>query len=349
MTTSFLTFHIIYIQDTVRFFYRFVYTLLEHSDCHFCLVSNACLAEEKQLLQDMCQSEERLTFCDLPTSENWIHGKALSYLYQLNTADFFCFMDSDIFATGPFMEQFQTYLLQHGSISSCSSLWMLEAEKKMPTGEERVGGRYHTTADGINVGSSYFSIYNCKMIEQRITREQITFERIDWWKIAPSLQKQLKNNGLVYKVYDTAKLINLRLHLSKESSIYLESRYLIHLGATSADILRKGHLKHKKIAELFYLLPESYYKRQFLTVAGLGGKHISYIFKKFGRKRFETSVRKAIVSRYMVKLINCLLVGKDLPSTPWFSSSEKEVQIRLEEMLRELQELFRRFPPLMKS
>lgn len=335
-----LIFHIIYIRGTVRLFHRFVYSLLAHSNCHFCLVSNACFEEEKQILRKMCLAEERLSFCDLPTTENWLHGKALTFLYKRNNADFFCFMDSDIFATGPFMNQFQSYLSQYLSLSSCSSLWMLETDKILPVDAKRIKGRYNRTLSGINIGSSYFAIYNCKLIEQMITPQKVSFDRIHWKEVDVSVKEQLKEQALVYEVYDTAKLLNLSLYIQGGTSLFFESKHLIHLGATSSNVLLEGHFRKKKLVEFITPLTESYWKRLLLKLFGFSDGFKKIFYSGVEQKTYDCSVRKAIVSTYFLKLIDSLIFKQPLPSIPWLAPSEKEIQIRLEDAVRGLKDLF---------
>lgn len=334
-----LTFYIIYIRDSVQLFHHFVYSLLEHSDCHFCLVSNACLEAEKKILSEICRTEERLTFCDLPTSENWKHGKALSYLYKINTSDFFCFMDSDIFATGAFMDEFYPYIYNYISISSCSSIWMLSKDKILPLEARHLRGRYNKTSSGINIGSSYFAIYNCNKMEQMIAPQEISFEKAKWQELNPTLKKKLDNQALVFDLYDTAKLLNLNLYLLGGKFLFLESNYLTHLGATSSNIIKKGYFKYKRIAKLIFLLPENYWKRQLLRLLELIGNYRLNIYAVWSKS--ETKVRKTIVSSYLLRLMDSLIREKKLPRLPWFSASEKEVQTRLEETRVRLQELFK--------
>ena len=216
-----LTFHIIYTPDTVRLLSFFAKSLLYYSDCKFCLVSNACKDYEKAILRQMCEEEERLSFIDLPTAKMWLHGKALNYLFRQNKSDYFCFMDSDIFATGAFMPQFEQLIQKNAGVFSCSSLWMRDEDKTVPDNYSKLSGRYNRTPRGICLGSSYFAIYNKKKIKGLLSKSEIDLNKFYWNQIMPEHQQEIVLLGLKRNYYDTCRVFNLLL-LNRGEKLHFE-------------------------------------------------------------------------------------------------------------------------------
>ena len=68
----------------------------------FRLVSNSCLPPERRFLEQLSRQDIRLSFWAIPAKTRLPHGHALNYVQAMTRGDYFCFMDSDIFATGCF-------------------------------------------------------------------------------------------------------------------------------------------------------------------------------------------------------------------------------------------------------
>ena len=93
-----MTFHIIYTPNSVQYLIHFIPSLLEYTTYHFCLVSNGCSPKERAILQKTTNEYERLSYYCFPTNQMQIHGKVLTHLQARCQEEYFCFMDSDIFA-----------------------------------------------------------------------------------------------------------------------------------------------------------------------------------------------------------------------------------------------------------
>ena len=332
-----LTFYIIYTPDTVRLLSFFVKSLLYHSDCNFCLVSNACREDEDTILRQMCVGEKRLSFLKLPTEKMWSHGEALNYLFHLNKSDYFCFMDSDIFATGKFLTQFEPLIEKNAGVFSCSSLWMRDEEKAVPDSYPILSGRYNRTSDGICLGSSYFAIYNCKKINALIEKSSIDLNNFFWKDLPVKHQKEIAELGLQRKRYDTCRVFNLRLLSRGEQLHFEESKHLVHIGGISAKTARNELLANKHLAKILYKLPESYLKQQLLRIAAFSIKKLHLVYKKRMRHRTLAVVRKAVVNRYFSQLLESLLENSKPPKLP--KLMDKETQHKLEEASEALKEM----------
>ncbi|RMG05844.1 MAG: hypothetical protein D6726_00570 [Nitrospirae bacterium] len=123
-----LRFNIIYTPETVRYLLIFVMSLLRWSDCSFRLVANGCSDDECDLLRRFCLSSEHLEFYRYPSKEMLPHGTVLTQLQKMEEGEFFCFMDSDIFATGPFMDDFRSLLSEYDGVFSCLLGWCNDDE-----------------------------------------------------------------------------------------------------------------------------------------------------------------------------------------------------------------------------
>ena len=346
--THMLTFHIIYLPDTVRYLYFFIESLLHHSDCDFCLVSNHCTAEEKQFLTQACQNDPRLTFRDLPTgTAPWPHGKALTHLYQQSDTEQFCFMDSDIFATGPFMQEFSPYMQGHACVSSCSSLWATPSDKTLASYIKVMPGRFNYTEDGLLLGSSYFAIYQRKQVDAVRSLYNIDFRKSKWHDLDQSIQHKLEEMGLRKERYDTAKVINLALQAQKGTLYFKETTHLVHLGSISAVTLHKIFLKKKWLADWILRLPHS--KLQFNLLRKTAAPYVNILdthmltdteIAQVTQQTINRHVRKSLVSRYFIHLLIALINQGPKPRIPVLD--HKGVQGQIQQATQQLISLFDR-------
>jgi GT2 family glycosyltransferase len=152
-----LTFNIIYTRGTVRYLRLLVFSLLKWSESSFRLVANACSPEEVRLLQELCYKNSRLEFLALPSERGMQHSEVLSYLQALERLDHFCFMDSDIIATGDFVNEMLPYLDNHAAVFSAPPLWCTEEEQILPDTFPVMGGRFNRTSSGLCIGSTHFA------------------------------------------------------------------------------------------------------------------------------------------------------------------------------------------------
>lgn len=229
-----LCFHIIYTPGSVQPLLFLVHSLLQWSDCTFRLVANGCTEGETQQLAAFCQNNSRLHFIRLPTARMLGHGQALNYLQAVNDADYFCFMDSDIYATGDFVSEFAPHLSAHVGVFSGAPIEQPPEGMVMPDGYPMLDGRFNRTKTGLCLGSTYFAIYNNRQVTMLRRASGVGFEGYHWAKIPASIQQQCQVHQLVYPRYDTARVLNLLFHLQGgETLFYQPATYLRHLGGLS--------------------------------------------------------------------------------------------------------------------
>ena len=118
LQTADLQFNIIFTPYTVRYLKPFIASLLKWSDCRYRLVANALSSEDKDQLIELADQHDRLEFIVLSETGPIEHGKALRWLQERTESPWFCFMDSDIIATGPFLDQVAERLEHCDVISS---------------------------------------------------------------------------------------------------------------------------------------------------------------------------------------------------------------------------------------
>jgi hypothetical protein len=228
-----LRFNIVYTTGTVRHLRLFVVSLLRWSDCAFRLVANACSPQETRLLQEMCLSSPRLEFLALPYKKMTPHDETLSYLQSIERSDHFCFMDSDILATGDFMSEMSPHLQQCAGVFSGSPIWCTAEEQVLPATVPRVRGQFSKTDDGVCLGSSYFAIYDNNVLTEFVQSTGVDFRRY-WWREVPAPhQRQLVRMALQKDRYDTGKLLNILLSAQGKAIVFVDSQFLQHIGSVS--------------------------------------------------------------------------------------------------------------------
>jgi hypothetical protein len=235
-----LTFHIIYTPETVKPLLPLLYSLLKWSDCHFRLVANGCSAGEQATLQHLCADQARLTYMALPTTQVMVHGHALNYLQTQNQEPYFCFMDSDIYAIDAFLPTFLPQLADRAALFSGMSLRFPPTGLVAPKDKDFLAGPFTYTAGQLCVGTTFFAIYHNETLTQLREATGIGFTKYRWRAIPPAYQEQLVHIGAHYQQYDTAKLLNLLLHLHGHQLHYQPCAVLRHIeGVSRFAVIRR--------------------------------------------------------------------------------------------------------------
>ena len=171
------TFNIIYVPGTVRILLPLVHTLLEHAPVRLRLIDNGCLPEESILIRNVCSLDDRLSFYALPFKGMVEHGHALNHLFEMDEEDIFAFMDSDIFATGPWLDTLLDELETHAGCCSCMPIWHRPDDAEMPSDYNIMGGRYVRTTDGHFLGVTYLAMYRRGAVRRGMDKSRKTFGR----------------------------------------------------------------------------------------------------------------------------------------------------------------------------
>ncbi len=228
-----LLFHIIYTPGTVRALLPFVDTLLRWSDCAYCLVSNGCGDEEMSLLRARCAGEPRLTWRSLPFGRKVEHGQALNFLFAADDQPYFCFMDSDILATGDFMAELRPALPRAAATFSAWPITIKAEERILPDAGSFIGGRHSHTTAGLCLGGSYFAIYERTALARALAQAPDGFNRGYWAQLPRPTRQFLRGIGQERRFYDTGRVLNLYVQSQGGELRVQDCAALLHLGSYS--------------------------------------------------------------------------------------------------------------------
>lgn len=336
--------NIIYSPGVVKSLSFFIWSLLKWSDCSYRLVANGCLPPERRFLQKLCAKNNRLEFWCIPTKSRHIpHGEAINYLHALTRGDRFCFMDSDILATGEFLSQPLSLLNTHTGVFTGTPLWIKSEEEILPTSYQIISGHHQITDHEIPLGSTYFALYDNNKLTDIMQNTGVGFERYAWDEIPQPYQNQLSDAGLARKVYDTGKLLNFLFNVHNEPLIFYNSSVLCHLGGVG---IRTFHNK-----------PESWKTR-------LIGQFPSEFANRFNRFRFDTIFRKKTTGMSMPDeelksifqqrqqhrdpvrcffwmMLVALFQGQEIPFLP--ITGDTEIDGKVSDAVKEIKILFEEF------
>ena len=325
-----LTFHIIYTPHTVALLSRFLPTLLNASDCLFRLIANGCTDQEITHLRHLCQNNDRLEFLALPTARPLWHGPALNYLQALNNTEYFCFMDSDIFATGPFLPTLTAELARADACFSCAPIGCTDNDVILTDDDPIVQGILNRTNAGLCLGGTYLAIYAQQTLRHFIRTTGIGFEPRYWAEIPAAYQEVLLGLGLQRAWYDTGKILNLLLQQQGQRLTWCEIPALCHLGGISLN----DWYPQKRPTTII----KASLRRAIRYLLGTGDRQQEYlqtIWQGTGPDRLAQIRRRELeYARYFHAVLTALDRGHPLPALPLVNDAP--VQQRLSLVTQEL-------------
>ncbi|MDP6617565.1 MAG: hypothetical protein QF790_10410 [Gammaproteobacteria bacterium] len=230
MNTAELQFNIIYTPGTVRYLTPFVTTLLKWCDCSFRLVANGCSEDECKLLEGVAALDDRLELLIMPEKRMVPHGETLDFLHARTGSEWFCFMDSDILAVGPFMDDFRDDLKDSDLFSSCLPLWHNEKDITIPKSFRHMHGIHAYTDTGMTIACDYFVIYNKQAFDEARRATDVGLAVCGWNDLTPVNQAILRNLGQERADYDSAKVLTLLMADRGARIHYRQSNQLKHIG-----------------------------------------------------------------------------------------------------------------------
>lgn len=319
-----LTFNIIYTPGTVRYLTFFVHSLLHWSDCSFRLAANGCSPAEEDDLRTFCRQSPRLEYYRLPTDKVIVHGRALNHLQQMTQTDKFCFMDSDIYATGEFLSQFRPFFPDHVAVFSCSPVWCRATDQVNLADNPILAGEFNRTADGRWLGNTYFAIYDNAVLTDFRQRTGIGLEGKMWPKLPPWQQQRLRACGLQKELYDTAKVLNILLQAEGHQLLVSESAALQHLGGVSIVPIERRRPRQPLLHTLYQRLT----RKAYIYWRRLRQPHY---------RRFDFGKGRAAYKVYFHDLLVALHEKRMLPTQP--SVGEPEIEKRISTVTEQLQTL----------
>jgi hypothetical protein len=349
MQSADLQFNIIYTPGSVRYLTPFVTTLLEWSDCRYRLVANGCSPAECELLQAICALSDRLELLIMPEQRMVPHGEALNFLHARTDADYFCFMDSDILATGPFLDDFRTELEQADLFSSGLPLWHNESDITIPQHFRHMHGIHAYTDTGLTIACDYFVVYDNKAFVAARAATGADLAVCGWHQIAPDNQQAIQKLGQQRADYDSGKVLTLLMAARGARIRFRQSDKLQHIGGFTEAGVRPGALLYSRgrLDELACALPYSM-SRALLAFAdgwyawrrGPADNSRSENFSLASRIR-----RRSTTARYFYLLIVGLMDDKPVPQVPRLGDRVAEQRLAtISSAIRELIATVRKNP-----
>lgn len=278
--------NIIFVKGSVVALQPFLYSLLDLTNLFFRVISNACNREEEQILIDLCNDSEKLIFLSMNSSKVIEHGIVLDHLFNLETSDFFSFMDPDIFATGPISYSDILPLDNEVAISSCLPIWHSNLDICMPKTYQIMDGRFIKNSEGYSLGCTYFASYRYRELRELINTMGLSFNRYQQNEIPPKVFIILKKLGLDKSVYDTAKVINILLQYRGHKISHRQIDNLIHIGGYSAreqpsisDLFPLMKILVKKYLPIKLII--LFYSRRYSCGKKEANEYIEFVYRRF--------------------------------------------------------------------
>jgi hypothetical protein len=346
MNTADLQFNIIYTPGTVRYLTPFVTTLLKWSDCRYRLVANGCSSEECQLLEKVAVLDDRLELLIMPEQRMVPHGETLDFLHERTDSDWFCFMDSDILAVGPFLDDFGDDLQNADVFSSCLPLWHNDKDITIPKSFRHMHGIHAYTDTGMTIACDYFVIYNNKVFMEARKATGVGLAVCAWDDLVAPNQAVLRNLGQEKSDYDSGKVLTLLMVDRGARVRYKQSDNLKHIGGfTEVGAIRGAMLYTRgRLDNLASRLP---------GVLGSAMLHIADACYAWQRGKRENSQqenrslasrlrRRTATARYFYLLIVGLMDDKPVPKVPKLADTLAEQRMAIvSNEIRELAEQVR--------
>lgn len=224
-----LRFFVIYTPNSFHLLQFAIKTLVQFSEFKYSLVGNGVSQEELDDIKQFCQQNPRLNWIDLPGNVVVPHGTALNHLFNTTDDEYFCFADSDVFATGAFTDELIPLVKAHDVFSSCKPIeWLVQ------DAVQGYRGHCTTSPSGKPVSMTYFSTYKRARVNTILKKYNISFERYMRREQVPApVAQMLSDQDQHTWKFNTAKLLNIVQAYQGQSFAYQEFEHLIHLGGVS--------------------------------------------------------------------------------------------------------------------
>jgi hypothetical protein len=234
-----LVFNIIFTPGTFRYLRLFTRSLLQNSAVRFRLVANACPADELALMHEFRhQFEDRVVEIRRLATEVLVsHGRALEELYTTDDGGLFCFMDSDIKAKGPYMDEYLSRLPRCAAVTGAMPMFPTESRDEQAYG---LSGMHVVADDGFVFGSSYLALYVRAAVDEARERFGVRFVPYRWQQIPEAARDTLLAMDRGAGLYDTAKVLNVLLQAHGHAVEHVDHPNLAHIGGMSDYLSRRA-------------------------------------------------------------------------------------------------------------
>ena len=342
-----MTFHIIYTPNTPKYLKHFTKSLLEHSPYHFRLVSNGCSPKERAILKKTANQDKRLSYYCFPTNQMQIHGKVLTHLQAKCEEEYFCFMDSDIFATAA-LPNFEEIIKKKRltGLFSGMPLWVKKTEYVFKLNFKGMLGTFNQMEDGICIGSTYFAIYKKEDLDQIIQHYGVCFDECGRLNLPIDIQKKLQKMNYYQTSFDTGKIINLFLNKHGFNLKNIKIPELCHIGGTSYEATNQSRRIGKKQKLIKFLLTTPLKPFLLKRLEIRKGKYFDNRFKRVSQEEYQINYNQRVLHRnytrqHFLKLFLALAENQPIPMLPKFE--EEEIRQNIEQAHKSYIEIFKKY------
>ena len=227
-----LVFNVVWTGTVFTYLRSFVASQMYYCDARYRFVANGCPPDQiEQMHQFRAGWPDRVVEV-LETSDAMRpHGASLDSVQALrNDGPFFCTIDPDILALGPFLAPFVEALDSCAAITSGRGVW--RDDDVVPAGHPGVSGEYFYSQDGFLFGSPHFAIYRRAPLDATTRRWGVRFGE-GGAGLSDAARDRLARSGHDYFIYDTGKLVNIFLQEDGNVLRHVEHPNLMHVGGLS--------------------------------------------------------------------------------------------------------------------
>lgn len=226
-------FNVVWTGTVFSYLRYFVASQLAYSDARFRFVANACPPDQVALLEAFAAEHDQVVEVVVVSTDEMItHGSSLEKIRAIrDDGKYFCLVDSDIAAAGPFVPDFAA-LLDAGAAGVTSGRGVWSTTDVVPEGHAGVNGEYFWSRDGFLFGSPHFAMYNREAIDAVTERWGVRFGS-GGPDLSPEATAALVEAGHEYWLYDTGKLLNVFLQIDGHELRHIEHENLLHIGGMS--------------------------------------------------------------------------------------------------------------------
>ena len=227
-------FNIVWTGDTFTHLQVFTASVLAHCGARLRFVGNQCPPSQLDAMARFAEAHPGrvVEVFDLGTTRMVRHGDALDTVRaRRDDGEFFCLLDPDILARGPFLDRFAALADDHEGVTSGKEVW-IESNVR-PDGHPGVNGEVFFDRDGYVFGSPHFAIYRRAALDAAVERWGVGFSSSGDADFAPGVRARLEELGRGYWIYDTGKVVNILMQGDGCRFVHEESPDLVHIGGVS--------------------------------------------------------------------------------------------------------------------
>ncbi|MBS1774018.1 MAG: glycosyltransferase family 2 protein [Bacteroidetes bacterium] len=340
-----MLFYITYTPGSVQYLSFFVHSLVSHSTYDYCLVNNGCSAEEAEMLRSLCSAyKSRLTYHEIST-KMIPHSDVLNRLLHLCKDEYFCFIDSDIFAKSQLPDFEQIIKDYNGkAVFAALPIWVKAGENIMKPDYYEMVGTLNETHDGICLGNTYLAVYRTWFLKNVIEQYGVDFSEYVWGEIPEKAQNRLIQLNINKRLYDTGKVVNVLLNDNSGYTQNIETAALCHIGGFSFETANRNsfitvrqkirsYLKGTPFNCFFLKRDIKAFERSFKPRYVSNDEYIMNYNQRF--------LHRNIIRKYFLQLFLSMRDNQSVPSLPLIK--DKEILSKLKEATDDFIAVYQRY------